>query len=133
MLTVFMTYMVQRASLRSQLGHKTSLTAIHDVNDAWSGLGAATMGLSRQIHLPADYVTVSIAMLYLSGISILHITSPALLSLQTYSLSTPLGILTHGVTNYLNDTANFSMQPLALGQTASPGSYGADAGANGFC
>jgi hypothetical protein len=121
-----MIYMVRRISLRSRLQEKTSLTAVHDINDAWSGIGAATIGLSRQIHLPADYVAVSIAMLYLLGISILHITSPALLGLQTYSPSTPLDILTRGVTNYLNDTANFTMQPLALGQSASPGIYGAD-------
>ncbi|KAJ6478460.1 hypothetical protein DFH09DRAFT_1341886 [Mycena vulgaris] len=60
---------------------------------AWSGMGSAVFQLWNQKALPASLVGVLSAFLYLGNILALHITAPALFSLETFnsSRSVPVG------------------------------------------
>lgn len=62
-----------------------TLTAIHDVMNAWSGLGAALITLWRQQRVAASVVATLEVTIYLACISILHITTLALFSMETFN------------------------------------------------
>lgn len=68
----------QRLALRSDLFTRQTLTAIHDKNAAWLGLGSAFGSLWQQLELPAAVYGVALITLYLLGIFALHITIPSL-------------------------------------------------------
>jgi hypothetical protein len=74
---------MQRLSLRTQLEKSNYLTTTHDVNSAWSGLGAATLGIVSQLRLPSNPTSIVMIFIYLLGIAVLHVTSPALLTIST--------------------------------------------------
>jgi hypothetical protein len=98
--TIFMVFTTQRASIRIQLERFTSLTATHDLVDAWSSLGNAFFGLIAQRRVRASHRNVILVFLYLGGIAILHITSPALLSQKTIFWATSYPITVRGVIDY---------------------------------
>jgi hypothetical protein len=102
LLTILMVLTTQRVSLRFQLERKTTLTATHDLSDAWSGLGAASLGLMAQTRIPSHPFHIGIVFLYLLSISVLHITSPALLKLQALTLTESVNINTGGIVDYFN-------------------------------
>jgi hypothetical protein len=92
---------MQRLSLRTQLEKNSCLTATHDANNAWSGLGAATLGVVSQIRLPSSPTSVVTIFIYLLGIAVLHVTSPALLTIST-SDGDPVdvNVTTRGILDY---------------------------------
>lgn len=78
---VYLTVLVlltQRLALRGDLYTRQTLTAIHDKNTAWLGLGSSFTSLWKQKRLPAAVYGVTLITLYLLGIFTLHITIPTL-------------------------------------------------------
>ncbi|KAF9228084.1 hypothetical protein BS17DRAFT_319284 [Gyrodon lividus] len=74
----------QSLALRSNLLRQQTLTALHDKSAAWGGLGASLLGIWRQRTTPAAvFGTLGVA-LYLSCISILHVSSSSLLAVETF-------------------------------------------------
>lgn len=71
-----------------------TLTATHDITAAWAGLGSAMVHTWRQKAVPASVIGVLSAFLYLGNILVLHITIPALLSLQSFNSSQPVPVPT---------------------------------------
>jgi hypothetical protein len=63
------------------------LTATHATAIAWGGLGSAFLRVWKQVMMGGLTMGVSSAFLYLGNILVLHITTPALLSLQTFKAS----------------------------------------------
>lgn len=98
--TVGMVFTMQQLAISHKLSGSTTLTETHDVNTAWLGLGSALLTLRRQLTRPAALYSTLIAVIYLSGIATLHITTPALFSIQTTSLQTPTDVKTFGMANY---------------------------------
>ncbi|KAJ7924190.1 hypothetical protein B0H13DRAFT_2654929 [Mycena leptocephala] len=85
---------------------KATLTASHDIARAWTGVGSALAALVDQIAVPSSTVgTLSVAG-YLLSISILHITTPALFSVETFAQSIPTTVTTTGFP-LLNGTLNY--------------------------
>jgi hypothetical protein len=77
-----MLFVTQKLSLWTILFTKQSLTASHDSASAWTGLGVAIRTVYRQTSIPSALWSTIAIMLYLAGISILHITTPSLFGMQ---------------------------------------------------
>jgi hypothetical protein len=94
MLLVFVT---QKLSTRRDLQTHQTLTATHDNAAAWTGLGSAVSSIWNQRAIPASIMGVVSVFLYLGNILVLHITTPALFSLNTFNASHPPIVQTEGL------------------------------------
>ncbi|KAF7359656.1 hypothetical protein MVEN_00689700 [Mycena venus] len=90
-------FVTQKLANRWSLKRYTTLTATHDNLLSWSGLGSALNNLYLQLSVPASIIgTLSITG-YLGLITVIHVTTPALVSVVTFNLSTPSMAQTLGV------------------------------------
>ncbi|KAL1733725.1 hypothetical protein EV714DRAFT_203825, partial [Schizophyllum commune] len=83
--TVYATTLVwltQRLAFRRLLSHGKSLTAIHDEYNSWIGLGSAFITLWGQRSRRSALRWVMFTTIYLGGIDILHVSIPAMFTLQ---------------------------------------------------
>ncbi|KAI6099336.1 hypothetical protein EDD16DRAFT_509663 [Pisolithus croceorrhizus] len=87
---VLLVWLTQRLALRRDLLQRQTLTATHDKANAWGGLGAALNILLMQFNLTAAAGGVLLVMLYLGGITALHITSSSLMSLEPFKTLQPV-------------------------------------------
>lgn len=77
---------------------RQTLTAIHDQQSAWNGLGSALLSLYQQFDIATSVMGVVSITFYLACLSVLHITTPAMLSLEPFNqtiqtnVSTTLGL-----------------------------------------
>ncbi|KAJ7153312.1 hypothetical protein C8R46DRAFT_1357193 [Mycena filopes] len=92
--------MSQTLAMRRNLLINQTVTATHDNISAWTGLGAALLGLWNQKSIPASVLGTLSVFLYLLNIAVLHITTPSLLSLQTFTDSLPTNVKTSGVPEF---------------------------------
>ena len=75
----------QQLVVRRDMGIPRTLTSIHDSDGAWYGLGSSLLALWRQTKIPAHVSGTFVAVLYLSGIATLHITTPALFAVEVFN------------------------------------------------
>ncbi|KAJ6541897.1 hypothetical protein B0H19DRAFT_1077661 [Mycena capillaripes] len=73
---------------KGYLGSKRTLSAAHDELGSWGGIGAALSSVLNQWSLPASLTGTICIFGYLGVISILHVTIPAQLAVETFKLST---------------------------------------------
>ncbi|KAJ7123467.1 hypothetical protein C8R44DRAFT_783835 [Mycena epipterygia] len=98
-----------------------TLTATHDNAAAWAGIGSAVFQLWNQKVVPASIIGISAVFLYLSNILVLHITTPALFSLETFNSSRLVGVGTEGLPAYnwlnnpLDDALGEDLETYTLG------------------
>ncbi|KAJ7469369.1 hypothetical protein B0H11DRAFT_1868643 [Mycena galericulata] len=78
-------FVTQRLWMRHSIQKAQTLTATHDHAAAWAGIGAAISHVWYQKAVPASITGVLSVLFYLGGILILHITTPALFSLATFT------------------------------------------------
>jgi hypothetical protein len=90
----------QMLSLRRSLKMDQTLTATHDTSAAWAGLGSATVLAWNQKAVPASIVGVFLVFLYLGSISVLHITIPALFSIQAFTTSRSVPAITQSLPSF---------------------------------
>ncbi|KAJ6610787.1 hypothetical protein B0H10DRAFT_1953592 [Mycena sp. CBHHK59/15] len=95
-------YMTQTLATRRNLQAHHTLTATHDITAAWSGIGSAVTPLWKQKTVLASVPGVLSVLLYLGNIMALHITTPALFSLQTFNSSQLITVQTQGLPNINN-------------------------------
>ncbi|KAJ7023755.1 hypothetical protein C8F04DRAFT_1271103 [Mycena alexandri] len=105
----------QTLAMRRNFQIKQTITATHDNITAWSGLGAAVCGVWNQRSIPASVFGTLSVFLYLLNISIFHISTPSLLSLQTFNFSLPTDVRTQGVPESYNSTELARYIPSLLG------------------
>ncbi|KAJ7855246.1 hypothetical protein B0H13DRAFT_2357984 [Mycena leptocephala] len=86
--------------MRRSLKRDQTLTETHDNAAAWAGIGSALIQLWNQKAVPAALIGVSSTFLYLASVLILHLTTPALFSLETFNASRPIFVETHGLPSY---------------------------------
>ncbi|KAJ7499792.1 hypothetical protein FB451DRAFT_1206607 [Mycena latifolia] len=98
-------FIMHDLATQRDLGKKRTLTAIHDSLAAWAGVGSALATLYNQLAVPASAFGTLRVLAYLSGISLLHITTPAILTVQTGNISVPINVSTLGVPEY-NTSSN---------------------------
>ncbi|KAG2137890.1 uncharacterized protein EDB93DRAFT_755839 [Suillus bovinus] len=85
--TAVLLFLTQRLSISRTLVRRVKLTAIHDISGAWAGLGSALNSVWRQTDTPASWWTTSAVAVYLTSITVLHVTSSTLLQFQTFDLN----------------------------------------------
>ncbi|KAJ7914392.1 hypothetical protein B0H13DRAFT_2325426 [Mycena leptocephala] len=99
LLIVVLVYLTQALATQHNLETNRTLTATHDTNIAWTGLGSAALSLWSQKTVPASVIGVLTVFLYLGNITAPHISTPALLSLQAFNLSRETIVNTEGLPN----------------------------------
>lgn len=90
-------YLTQRLAMSSALKTYSLLTATHDKLSAWAGIGSAIFTIYKQLALPASFFGILNISLYLFSIAILHITTPELLSVQTFNVLIPSTVETQSI------------------------------------
>ncbi|KAJ7435175.1 hypothetical protein FB451DRAFT_1571618, partial [Mycena latifolia] len=144
--TTLLVFVTQTLSTRRSLRMNQTLTATHDTAAAWGGIGSAFIHVWHQTVVRASLFGVLSTLMYLGAILVLHITTPALFSVQTFTIphdipvgtrsnipvynwsiaanSTVAPVLTdmdNILTSYLPGSLSFL--PSTLGDTMSPGLY----------
>ncbi|KAJ7091742.1 hypothetical protein C8R44DRAFT_750382 [Mycena epipterygia] len=95
--STLLVFVTQTLSTRRDLQAHQTLTVTHDNAAAWTGLGSAVVYIWNQKDIPASIVGVVSVFLYLGNIMVLHITTPALFSLQTFNSSRQVFVPTEGL------------------------------------
>ncbi|EIW84538.1 hypothetical protein CONPUDRAFT_163637 [Coniophora puteana RWD-64-598 SS2] len=124
MISAALVYYTQRLATRRAFKRSQTLTALHDQMSAWIGLGSAAMALFDQYTLPASVVGTCSIMLYLGLITVIHITTPTLITLEptelpiTSLINTTLG--TPNLTSFIPWTEPGTDNPDQLIEIMSP-------------
>ncbi|KAJ7613442.1 hypothetical protein FB45DRAFT_1036380 [Roridomyces roridus] len=102
--TVFITiytagllFLTQTLSIKHNLRKTQTLTVTHDTVAAWRGIGSALTSMCS--HTPSLSAVFPVFM-YLGGIFILHISSPGLLTVQTFNSTLPAPVQTQSIPNF---------------------------------
>ncbi|KAF8157412.1 hypothetical protein K438DRAFT_1777220 [Mycena galopus ATCC 62051] len=90
-------FVTQKLSFRRSLRREQTLTATHDIATAWGGIASAALCVWNQKVVPAAITGVLSAFVYLANILVLHITSPALLSVGTFNATRSYSVSTQGL------------------------------------
>ncbi|KAJ7790824.1 hypothetical protein B0H14DRAFT_3568457 [Mycena olivaceomarginata] len=98
----------QILSMRRSLQEDQTLTATHDNSVAWTGIGSASLLLWDRGTVPASIRGVMSPALYLGGILVLHITIPALFSMESFTSSRSVPVLTRGPPSFNLSGLDFS-------------------------
>ncbi|KAJ6476983.1 hypothetical protein C8R45DRAFT_1216775 [Mycena sanguinolenta] len=93
-------FLTQELDLRHNSRYVQTLTAIHDNMTSWSGLGSALGSLYNQVSVPSSVVGTLTILGYLACISILHVTTPAIISVQIFNNTVPVPISTHWLPSF---------------------------------
>ncbi|KAJ7108153.1 hypothetical protein C8R44DRAFT_857727 [Mycena epipterygia] len=104
----------QTLAMRRNLRMEQTLTAAHDKFAAWSGIGSALLRLWNQRIVPSSVLGTLSVFLYLTNILVVHITTPSLLSLQTFNASQSTNVTTHGLPEYSRGTPTMKYVPLLI-------------------
>jgi hypothetical protein len=86
--------------MRRNIRLDQTLTATHDHAAAWGGIGAAISHLWHQKTVPASITGVISVFFYLGNIMAIHITIPAMFSLATFTLHSPLPVGTQSLPDF---------------------------------
>ncbi|KAJ7859234.1 hypothetical protein B0H13DRAFT_1901544 [Mycena leptocephala] len=98
--TVYLAVLVlvtQKLSVRHSLVTAQPLTATHDSTAAWAGIGAASLHLWHQKAVRASIIGILSVFLYLGTVLVLHISTPALFSLETFNSTSISVTFTEGL------------------------------------
>ncbi|KAL1714875.1 hypothetical protein EV715DRAFT_208764 [Schizophyllum commune] len=85
-------WLTQRLALRRLLTSKQTLTAMHDEYNSWIGLGSALMTLYGQSRIRSALGSIACIASYLVNAAILHVTIPAMFTLQVGTYPHPADV-----------------------------------------
>ncbi|KAJ7467499.1 hypothetical protein FB451DRAFT_1258708, partial [Mycena latifolia] len=85
-------YLTQKLAIHSDLRKYCTITATHDKLSSWTGIGSSLSTLYNQIALPASVLPAFYITGYLLALSVLHVTTPALLSIETFNFTSSMGV-----------------------------------------
>ncbi|KAJ7454400.1 hypothetical protein FB451DRAFT_1279822 [Mycena latifolia] len=116
--SALLVFVTQTLTMRRSLQMDQTLTATHDNAAAWAGIGSAAVHIWHQKAVPASSMGVLTAFLYLGNILVLHITTPALFSIEAFSSQRSVGVGTQSLlafndsgydwSNYSWDTVSYA-------------------------
>ncbi|KAJ3719429.1 hypothetical protein C8R42DRAFT_723110 [Lentinula raphanica] len=100
--TILLTLTTQRLALRRQLNLYNSLTAKHDANEAWMGLGSSLMAALkwRQLGFTEARNSLFIPLLYLAGIASLHSVGTSMFGLVQKEITRPFSFTSQGLPDF---------------------------------
>jgi hypothetical protein len=114
--SALLVFVTQTLSMRRGLQMDQPLTATHDTAAAWAGIGAAALHIWHQKAVPASFVGVFSIFLYLGSILVLHITTPAVFSVETFKSFGSLNVSTESLPafNYSGYNSSNNLQIFEL-------------------
>ncbi|KAJ7189816.1 hypothetical protein GGX14DRAFT_408521 [Mycena pura] len=86
-------FVTQKLAIHANLHARQTLTATRDNLSAWGGLGSALSSLYSQFYLPASVTRTFVVTAYLGSIPLLHVTTPAIFSVDTGFNSSSPGLI----------------------------------------
>ncbi|KAJ7618213.1 hypothetical protein DFH06DRAFT_1237364 [Mycena polygramma] len=98
--SALLVFVTQSLSIRRSLEAYQPLTATHDIAAAWTGIGSAAVHIWRQWAVPASPFGVLLAFLYLGGVIVLHVSTPALFALETFNATHLNHVQTQSLPSY---------------------------------
>ncbi|KAJ7112172.1 hypothetical protein C8R44DRAFT_741877 [Mycena epipterygia] len=98
--TAVTTTFAAKVSTRRSLKTDPTLTAIHDKAAAWAGIGSSISCIWNQRIFPGPTAGVLSIFMYLGSILVLHVTTPALFSLETFNSTRSDHFRTQGLPVY---------------------------------
>ncbi|KAJ3971035.1 hypothetical protein EV361DRAFT_913146 [Lentinula raphanica] len=106
--TILLTLTTQRLALRRQLNLYNSLTAKHDANEAWMGLGSSLMAALkwRQLGFTEARNSLFIPLLYLAGIASLHSVGTGMFGLVPKAITRPFSFTSQGLPDFTATARN---------------------------
>ncbi|KZT69323.1 hypothetical protein DAEQUDRAFT_273644 [Daedalea quercina L-15889] len=111
--TALLLYLAQALALQTVLSRGDTLTAVHDVASAWTGLGSATISLWHQLSLPSNTLGVLKIFAYLGSITVLHTTTPAVFSMENFNQTRPASVSTTGGMPVINNASMYAVAPIS--------------------
>ncbi|KAJ7743060.1 hypothetical protein B0H14DRAFT_2637498 [Mycena olivaceomarginata] len=93
-------FVTQTLAFRRNLRKLQMITVTHDNIAAWDGIGSALVHIWHQKAVPVSVFGVLSVFVYLAGILVLHITSPALLSVQPFGFNYSAPVTTQSLPNF---------------------------------
>ncbi|KAJ3718048.1 hypothetical protein DFJ43DRAFT_1098865 [Lentinula guzmanii] len=114
--TILLTLATQKLALRRQLKLRNTLTAKHDANEAWMGLGSSLMAVLRwrQLEFREARNSIFIPLLYLAGIASLHSVGTSMFGLVPKSVTRPFSFSSQGLPDFTATARNAFSGPSAL-------------------
>ncbi|KAG1799954.1 uncharacterized protein BJ212DRAFT_1581685 [Suillus subaureus] len=110
--TAVLVFLTQRLAISRALVRRLKLTTIHDISNAWAGLGSALINVWKQTRVPASLWATTAVTTYLVCISVLHVTSSTLLQFQTFNSSMTTNIST--TLGWVDISSRVSENPVAM-------------------
>ncbi|KAF8136907.1 hypothetical protein EV363DRAFT_1155909 [Boletus edulis] len=86
--TAMLVFMTQQLTKRRAMASRRDLTSVHDISRAWTGVGSAVISLSQQRKGPASFWMTLWTTVYLACVSVLHISSSAVMEFQAFNGTT---------------------------------------------
>lgn len=90
MYTAVLVLITQQLALRRDFHLRQTLSALHDKQSAWLGIGSSALVLWRQRKVNTALWSVVTVALYLGGIFTLHITTPGLFEVVPFNQTTDM-------------------------------------------
>ncbi|KAJ6474834.1 hypothetical protein C8R45DRAFT_1010680 [Mycena sanguinolenta] len=119
-------YATQKLAIAYSIEKYSFLTATHDQILAWNGIGSAFATLYAQSKWPTASLHILSIWMYLGGISILHVTTPAVLSTESFNLSIPTKVSTQSIPQWSDGSHNSTLAYLATNGPLLPWMDGLD-------
>ncbi|KAJ6506664.1 hypothetical protein C8R45DRAFT_1090347 [Mycena sanguinolenta] len=101
-------YLTQKVVIGHAAQEYSLLTATHDKLLAWTGIGSAISTAWQQVKLPGSPLQILYISIYLATISVLHIATPALVSVESFERSLRTQFGTQGMPTWSNMTEKYT-------------------------
>ncbi|KAJ6566922.1 hypothetical protein B0H19DRAFT_1374294 [Mycena capillaripes] len=98
--SALLVFLTQGLSMRRSLRTRQTLTETHDIASAWGGIGASILCIWNQRKVTSSIGAVLSVFCYLGCILVLHVTTPALFSTETFNATRSTQVETRGLPAY---------------------------------
>ncbi|KAJ6537821.1 hypothetical protein B0H19DRAFT_1382511 [Mycena capillaripes] len=108
-------YITQKLAMQKCIGSHQTLTATHDQILSWTGLGSSLSSLFGQLGIPANITGTLAVAGYLAIIALLHLTTAALVAVETFDHTFVDVVSVQGIMWNASDSNATSIFPPYLG------------------
>lgn len=90
--TAGLVFVTQQLAMSAIIAQWHYVTAVHDVSQAWTGIGAAVHTLWQQTKTTSSFWTLLGIAIYLACVSVLHITSTTILQFTAFNITSTISV-----------------------------------------
>ena len=125
-------FITQQLAVSAILTRHHYLTAVHDISQAWTGIGAAVYSLWQQTKLVSSILPILGVVIYLACISTLHIASSIIMQFTAFNSTFTISTKSNVIVTWPNSTVLANGTWGAPFQTVPPSSLLANIQTNGL-